>query len=108
MIGDEHQEEDRLGDGAGDEAPGAAEAIAQMRARHDVDHGRDLRREPHDQRDDEQRHAGIGPDEIRRPWIATASVPSSQQPDPGRAPQEHQHRERDLVAAHGLQPRITR
>jgi hypothetical protein len=27
---------------------------------------RDFRREPHDQRDDEQRHAGVGPDEARR------------------------------------------
>ena len=39
------------------------------------------------------------------PWIATRERAEHQQSHPGGRAEEHQHRERDLVAADGLEPR---
>src|SRR5207237_6064357 len=60
----EQEKEDRFGDRAGDKTCSATEHVTQLRPQYDIEHGRDFRREPHDERDDEQRHPGVGPDEV--------------------------------------------
>ena len=55
----QQDEEHGLGRDAGEKARGAAEGAAELGPRQHVDHGRDLRREPHDENDGEQRVPGV-------------------------------------------------
>ena len=81
MIGDSRMKKIVSVDDAGEKPRGAAEGAAQRGPRQHVDHGRDLRREPHDEDDREQRmpasgrmkSAGVGA-------AASASVPTTSSP----------------------------
>ncbi len=96
----EQEREEGLAREAGDEAPGAAERPALLRPQQHVDEGRELGRRPHEQRDREQREAGVGADEIakvrRRGRFQRAD---GEQRHPRRRAEEHQDREGELIAA---------
>ena len=83
---------------------GAAEPAAKLRVQQDVDRARDLRREPHHQHANEQRHAGVRTNEApRRIGECDGQRAEHKQSDPGRRADEHQDRQRQLVAADRLQ-----
>ena len=102
----EQQEEDYLRDHARDEADAAAEAAPQRRPQQHVDNGRDLRREPHQQDEPEQKVSGTGPDEVMaRARKGDRDRAEHQQSDPAGRAEEHQQREGELVAADPFQSR---